>query len=240
MPMLLERKGTLFHAIFDCEWVRLAWKSTDLLDVGQEAPRTSMRQCLAWIAEKIGEDKFIIVMAIAWAMWAARNEVVFHGGNPLRDVMTHRYLKMVHEAAEYITSLSETVSSAGWTTPLPGMVKVNTDAHVATGLTVRLDFVVRNEWGEILLMGVRRVPAKLGGEETKTATILYGLTRTLEANYDRIVLESDSLELISRLHYGKRCLAAVDLILEDIRAKIVSCSSLPAGHVKGGAILWCI
>jgi len=99
---------------------------------------------------------------------------------------------------------------------------------------VRLGFVVRNEWGEILLMGVWRVPAKWGVEEAEAATILYGLTRTLKANYDRIVLESDSLRLISRLHYEKRGLAAVDLILENIRAKIISCSSFLDGHVKRG------
>ncbi|KAJ8450615.1 hypothetical protein Cgig2_020252 [Carnegiea gigantea] len=46
-PCFLNERETLFHAIFDYERVQLAWKSTDLLDVVQEAPRTSMRQCLA-------------------------------------------------------------------------------------------------------------------------------------------------------------------------------------------------
>ena len=68
---------------------------------------------------------------------------------------------MVHEVDEYMqklgssTSPSETISSTSWTMSPLGMVKVNTDAHAAAGLTVGLDFVVGNEWGEILLMGVR-------------------------------------------------------------------------------------
>ena len=83
-------------------------------------------------------------------------------------------------------------------------------------------------------MGVWGVPANWGVEEVEATAILYSLIRTLEASYDIIVLESDSLGLISWLHSGKRGLAPINLILEDIRAKIISCSSLLASHLKRG------
>lgn len=52
-----------------------------------------MRGCLSSIDEKMEESKFIKVLAVAWAMWVACNDVVFNGGNPQREVMTQSYIQ---------------------------------------------------------------------------------------------------------------------------------------------------
>ena len=55
-------------------------------------------------------------------------------------------------------------------------------------------------------------------EEAETATLLYGLQATPQQGHDKIVVESDSLSLVQKLHSGRKGMAPSDLLIKDIRA----------------------
>uniref|UniRef100_A0A803M2Q5 RNase H type-1 domain-containing protein n=1 Tax=Chenopodium quinoa TaxID=63459 RepID=A0A803M2Q5_CHEQI len=80
------------------------------------------------------------------------------------------FLKLVEDFREYNTSISSVaamvrggaarrgvVSRNGWVRPAPGMVRVNSDAIVFSGVGVGLGLCIRDERGKLLVVGVRRV-----------------------------------------------------------------------------------
>jgi len=60
----------------------------------------------------------------------------------------------------------------------------------------------------------------------------FGLRQALEVGYNRIVLENNSLGLISNLHSRRKQMALSDLSVEEIRSLVGSCPSLLASRAN--------
>jgi len=95
-----------------------------------EAPRDSMKQLFLWVFDKTEWERLIEVAAAAWALWTARNDVVFKDRNPKNDVLAQSYVKMVKEAVDYSDRVGnylaprDTKPLEHWEPPLRNMLKI--------------------------------------------------------------------------------------------------------------------
>ncbi|XP_074276452.1 uncharacterized protein LOC141600168 [Silene latifolia] len=164
-------------------------------------------------------------MVVCWAVWEARNRVVFEGGR----VEVAEVVKRIHRVVEEIEGelmvrttrsggqqLVEGMSGGGWKGPDTGWVKLNVDAGVKDGVGVGIGAVCRDSEGKVLwgMAHSRREVWEVHVAEA--VAILEGLELAVEKGHDRIVVESDCSQVIEALRQRKKGRSLFTFIINDI------------------------
>ncbi|XP_074301324.1 uncharacterized protein LOC141632703 [Silene latifolia] len=167
------------------------------------------------------------MMVACWALWEARNRVVFEGGS----VEVKRVIKRVRDVVEEINSGYEESKKEveegdnrrgrevdeGWRAPSPGWVKLNVDVGVKEGIGVGVGAVCRDEMGRVLWGLARHKKEVWEPRVAEAVAVLDRMEEAVKAGHENLVVESDCSHLIEAIKAHKTGRSPFFLVLNDIR-----------------------
>ena len=147
-------------------------------------------------------------------------------------------MKLKLEYGEYNKKVSGTVNPSliptqtSWSLPPASFVKLNVDAHVRHDGGVSFGMVIRDEWGNVLVAGVRRLAANWSPALAEAGPARFGIEVAHRMGFEKVVLESDSLRVVQAIRLRQRGATPIFLMFDDIIELSSSFSSFHCYHVK--------
>jgi len=224
------------------------WDNGDLDPLIQAAPKTSFLDFILWVENSGGKQAADEVLTLAWACWAFRNKVVVGKENPNREIFIESLRRLARDYHLYasnvfvLPSLPEPRSFEHWVPPPSGWVKLNCDAAILDGVGTGIGWVARDDQGHIIEAAVWRCNAMKPPDIAEAEAARWALQQAVNRRWRQVVIESDSLGLISKLQIGKRGRSYLDIILDDISSLLPCFDSLLSSHVKraGNVVAHCM
>ncbi|XP_074303828.1 uncharacterized protein LOC141638324 [Silene latifolia] len=159
---------------------------------------------------------------INWSIWNDRNDI-FHGreGNaPITIVeCADRY------RVNYLQASSQEIPPSGtnlvgchqnWKAPPIGSWKVNVDAAMFEGVGSGMGVVIRDHEGSVVRAAVQHVRQKWNVDVIEAKAAALGLSLAYQMGVQSVILESDSLQIISILKSGKVPLSYLGNVITEI------------------------
>ncbi|XP_010681661.2 uncharacterized protein LOC104896591 [Beta vulgaris subsp. vulgaris] len=119
-----------------------------------------------------------------------------------------------------------------WKPPVEGSYKINADAAIFKDRTVGLGGVMRDAAGEVMGATCMHLEVELGVDEAEACAARHALQTAVEMGLRHIVLESDSLKVISHLLTKKGDESSFGNVVEDILWLGCFFSSISFNHVR--------
>lgn len=116
--------------------------------------------------------------------------------------------------------------------PSVGKIKVNVHAAVMDGEWIGLGCVLGDERGKIICVVARRLMVSWDTGIAKFAAARFWIYSAHQHKFNKVVIESDALNMIVALQPNKLIWTPIFHFLEGIRALMPSFSSLLSSHVK--------
>ena len=236
-PRCGEEDETIEHLLLHCETSRQIWYLSPLrLDV-RLGRGGKFRD---WVEVHGGNKKedawWSLFWMICWQIWLGRNRWVFEGK---RKEVHEIVASAVQGALDYENSnesgakkMPVSEGSKGWSAPVEGTYKLNTDAAMFENSHVGLGGVVRVFEGDVLVAICNKVT---GSDDVAIAEALsarQGVKVALEAGFSNLVLEVDNLKLYNCLATRRYDTSIFGQIVRDILCFESQCSKLLFSHVK--------
>ncbi|KAK9713359.1 hypothetical protein RND81_06G022300 [Saponaria officinalis] len=79
-PVCSAVEETEVNVIWDCGWARGVWLDGDIEEC-IEVVRNEVREWVSGVWQFLGENERLEFMMMCWAIWRARNELVFEGAD---------------------------------------------------------------------------------------------------------------------------------------------------------------
>ncbi|XP_074314873.1 uncharacterized protein LOC141651044 [Silene latifolia] len=173
------------------------------------------------IMENASEKECVSLLTGCWAIWEARNKMIFEGRRVCVSEVLCRVRDLVEEMEESGShkeggsALEDCRLEERWTRPEQGSCKVNVDAGLC-GQGVGLGAVCRDAeggvlWGVAVQQQEEREPQILEAE-----AILLGLAEARRHGVTKVVLESDCLNVIRDLKSRSTGRSDIFQIYDDI------------------------
>ncbi|KAK9715987.1 hypothetical protein RND81_06G204000 [Saponaria officinalis] len=235
-----EEEESGVHAIFHCRFANEIWASSEFNELITAAPMTSCAECFGWILPRLNTETQGTFLAIAWALWTIRNSRIFDESPSPPSVVLSGFINYVADYKEYAERvywgpLRECDSGRNaWIRPQAGIIKINTDAAIFEDDEIGSGFVCRDENGRVVRVGSKRVKARWHPEIAEAKAIEFGLAMAKEADMDCVVLESDSLSVVSAVQKRSLSRCPLGLCIYDICLLLDSFMSSSCLHVKRG------
>ncbi|KAL2896878.1 hypothetical protein RDABS01_038662 [Bienertia sinuspersici] len=121
-----------------------------------------------------------------------------------------------------------------WEKPPDGWLKINVDCHISEEGFVGAGAVVRNWHGDMVVAATRRTRARWDAELAEAWAARLGLRVAYRFGMDKVMLESDSLALISKLANKAQGFSPLFQIIDEIRYYGSLFSAFSVCHVKRG------
>ncbi|XP_074306168.1 uncharacterized protein LOC141641404 [Silene latifolia] len=161
-------------------------------------------------------------MVGCWAIWEARNRVVFEGSQVEVGDITKRVWDVMEEIegawAEATGGGKEggkglvVARSGGWQAPTAGWLELNVDAGVKEGVgAVCRDDIERVLWG----LSIQR-REEWNPQIAEAVAVLDGLEEAARVGHGAIMVESDCLEVLEAFKQRRTRRSLFFLILDDI------------------------
>lgn len=83
-----------------------------------------------------------------------------------------------------------------WKPPLSGQLKLNTDASVTKEGVVGIGFVIRDNEGQPLLAGARKLHGSCSVMKAEAHSMIWGLQQACQQNLGSLLVESDNSTLV--------------------------------------------
>ncbi|KAL2944155.1 hypothetical protein RDABS01_032502 [Bienertia sinuspersici] len=113
------------------------------------------------------------------------------------------FVRMVEEYKKYAAAVfcpsrapAQVPTRGEWRAPPTGVVRINTDAEVREGRGVGLGVALRNERGQLLGVGVRRIAGTFRPELAEAWAASFGVEVARRLNYARVELECDAINVV--------------------------------------------
>ncbi|XP_074300330.1 uncharacterized protein LOC141631576 [Silene latifolia] len=172
--------------------------------------------------KELDEEGRELMMVGCWAIWEARNRVVFEDTRVEVGAIVKRVWDVVGEMeGARLEGLEQekgddrkgaVAQQKGWRVPEEGWVKLNVDAGVKEGVgVVCRDAVGSVCWG--LAIQRREV---WDPRIAEAVAVLDGMEEAARMGHDRIVVEGDCLEVMEALKQRKSGRSSFVLVIDDI------------------------
>ncbi|XP_074318863.1 uncharacterized protein LOC141655696 [Silene latifolia] len=233
-PLCQCQVESSLHLFRDCWVARGVWEEVGLL----EEERDGEGDVRAWVEgcwREMGKREYGLMMVVCWAIWEARNRVIFDGGGVAVEDVVRRVQRVLEEIdGELVVrgkdegGSKETGGVQGdeWRRPSSGWVKLNVDAGVKDGVGVGVGVVCRDSSGKVLWGMTHNRREVWEAHVAEAVAVLEGLEQAREAGHDRVVVESDCSQVIEALKQRKTGQSLFSLVLDDILRLCSSFSSV--------------
>lgn len=198
-----------------------------------------------WLLNRLcneSNENIIKIATVLWGVWFARNKRVWDhkrltpaitvelSKNQISEWQQAMQMKQVGESGSPTTGVS---SDTHWEAPNPGWCKPNVDASVFSGAeSFSVGMVLRDEHGMFVTGKNMRVAGQIGVMEAEAVGVLEALSWIYEQGWQHVILESDSLQVVSALHHNIEYQLEVGNILDMCRAILRQMNSVIVCHVK--------
>lgn len=236
-PMCGETNETASHALISCTQAKRVWGLSPLRLTSPDDYGGTIMEWVTRVSRNVNEDIWWdILWSLMWGIWLRRNAWMFEN----RKVGSVEVMgKVVHLVHEYVAAMEEPSSqqnsdSGGprtWKAPDHGLFKINSD--VAVFGDGKLDFggIVRDEMGEVMLATCAMYDGESSTDIGEALAARHAVKTAVEAGLWTVVLESDSLKLITHLKKGVKETTNFGFIISDILFHGSFCLSLSFNHV---------
>ncbi|KAL2939751.1 hypothetical protein RDABS01_011770 [Bienertia sinuspersici] len=241
LPTVLGQRRDNNALLFWCKYARDIWLHSAYRLMLDDAPSTCFAEILLWVTEKPSSNDLTTFMALAWAAWSYRNKAYFEGNEPNMVSMSQGFVNHVESWIAY--SMRTTVrgvrsvsvpSAMAWGCPPEGWVKVNVDAHVSTDGVIGVGVAIRNQRGRVVAAAVRRYWARWKVEMAEACAARFGVMLAHRLGYSKVILESDSLFVVTQVQNAPDGSAPIFHFFEDICVLKNYFSDFYCCHVKRG------
>ncbi|KAJ8452772.1 hypothetical protein Cgig2_005108 [Carnegiea gigantea] len=210
------------HALFECRLARELWVNSALGLVVGSCLRNGVLDTLMVVYANMGETLDDVVTMI-WACWQARNTLLFGYGRVTPKKMREASVKLD-------TGHPNTVSL--WKAPWAGYLKVNFDGALTGEACHGLGMVVRDGGGSVVLAGVRQGMGRFGPEYVEAMARRWAMQLALAKGLETVIMEGESLGLLSKLQKKDCPNTELGLIITDILVLVEQFSFCSFSHVK--------
>lgn len=195
------------HILRDCPYARDVWKELQIDGASFNLDG------LAWIkeeatskieAKQLGLEKGVIFLFTIWAIWKSRNKMIFEGTRPPADVTATRAIAKAREfqsatahAQWPIQSQRKPCPCYNWSPPPQDFTKLNTNGSVVNGIAAAGGLLrdPQGQWVAGFSMNIG--PSSI--HDSELWGLRQGLFIALQLNLKKLIVESDSLEVIQAL-----------------------------------------
>ncbi|CAL2235432.1 unnamed protein product [Prunus armeniaca] len=196
------------HAILLCPWTACVWFGIPLNYCVNAQSVTSFDRWLqgvtACLALFEGRNKEVLVLVgiTCWEIWKERCSALFEGRSPYPYSVIRRAISLWGEMCPTLEAITCPAPSASpphalWKAPPQPYVKVNVDgAWHKNSMQGGVGCCLRDSEGR-MLAGLSKACLRNSAVEVEAEAVLKGLLLAKEENCQKIILESDSMDVIS-------------------------------------------
>ena len=171
------------HIFFKCKYVKKCWQAMNMEDVRVELMNCQSRMETINKIWEIEKSKQLEVIVFLWRWWSARNKV--NEGGRLQCVAEIQgsvtFFLLEFEKLEVNGKTTQSTATQLWKPPPENFYKINTDgAYNQNTRTGGWGFVVRDSKGEVLLVGVGKIPRAASALQTEVIAALKALQRAAQ------------------------------------------------------------
>ncbi|XP_012836741.1 PREDICTED: uncharacterized protein LOC105957362 [Erythranthe guttata] len=226
------------HCLFYCSLSRQIWAMSDVPRSSYLTTTTDMNE---WMREIRTNSETIIVekcVLLCWQIWNARNKKIFEGDVPnAMDIanLSKKLWSEIHEATIEVLRprIQRTNEDGRWLPPNHDEVKLNFDAAVNNVDGVcSLGVIARSSTGACLGWISRRIKQYLDPTSAEAKAGLMAMEMAKIHNWENIILEGDSLVVISAIKDASSSRAEYGNIIADIQRLGASLLKFRAQHVR--------
>ena len=228
---------SIYHAIFECNFAKVIWQVSPFVTLLANAPTASFAELFEWLVEKLSGEELRIFCSLAWAAWYCRNKFIFEQQSVDASVMACHFVKLTHDFGLYakkvfLESSRVCTTAAKWHYPPVGWMKANFDAHIGPNGDIGLGVVVRDSSGRMVLGGVRRRTANWDVHISEAMAGLFVVELLRRFGFSRVVVEGDSLVVLSALKNKPVGGSPIFNIFNDISRVCLSFDEVSFSHVR--------
>ncbi|KAL8502242.1 hypothetical protein ACS0TY_021383 [Phlomoides rotata] len=196
---------TAEHLFRECVWVKDFWESS-VADFVKFLSMDSGRSCAEWVLASLaaipGVKQRALFSVQLWNVWFSRNQLIFERKHFSHAQILDSSLCLVSEFWD--ANPRGGVSHKrrllkGWEPPAQGRVKLNTDASVRTGWGTGVAGLLRDSTGLVVWCFTESYPFELSIDLAEPTTMLRGLQIASDRGVADIVVEADSLTLVTAI-----------------------------------------
>ncbi|KAL2928556.1 hypothetical protein RDABS01_006569 [Bienertia sinuspersici] len=235
-----EDNKTTEHILLHCSEARKVWYLSPLrLNSGEHQDMSLKDKCLHLMTIYKEERWWELFWTIAWSIWTNRNAWCFEKKKKEGMELVQRATNLVNEY-EKENGQRKVIpegqdSPVRWTPPVEGAYKLNTDVAVFQEGKVGLGAILRDHMGETVVATCWMVAGDNRVELREGLAARHGLKIALEAGFEHIILETDSVKLYTHVKKGNEENNTFGRIVQDIKALACRCLTFKVLHVKRGA-----
>ncbi|XP_043816077.1 uncharacterized protein LOC110622082 [Manihot esculenta] len=203
-PLCNSVSESVLHVLVTCPFAKRVWLASS---IGWLFPQSA--SFLAWLCSVLqlvrNDDQAMVVM-ICWALWQARNDVVWSSKWSSPTAVVYRARTILYDwcnALHVDDSSSDAVPAPPplhfWVPPLQGFLKANVDAAVFPDGFIGVGGVLRSYDGSFVGACQHRLLGYFSPKTVELIAIREVLSWIKRLGYDQIVLESDALTVVKAL-----------------------------------------
>ncbi|KAL2939352.1 hypothetical protein RDABS01_000184, partial [Bienertia sinuspersici] len=218
-----EDNETTEHILLHCSEARKVWYLSPLrLSSGEHQDVSLKDKCLHLMTIYKEERWWELFWTIAWSIWTNRNAWCFEKKKKEGMELVQRATNLVNDPVR-------------WTPPVEGTYKLNTDVAVFQEGKVGLGAILRDHMGETVVTTCWMVAGDYKVELGEGLAARHGLKIALEAGFEHIILETDSVKLYTHVKKENEENNTFGRIVQDIKTLAGRCLTFEVLHVKRGA-----
>ncbi|KAE8797471.1 Alanyl-tRNA synthetase [Hordeum vulgare] len=228
--LCLNPDETLRHALLDCSHARKFWDiGPDWLEVSRPDVKPQTWKIDILCDQRYSESERAKLVSIMWSIWTSHNNITHDRGpvSPSQSmILTRDALAML----DIPRNQALTLPGHGWRPPDQGTIKINTDGSVASQHSIGGGGgVARSEQAFIAAWckPFRGVTDPLVAE---ALALREGVRFARLRGFSKVVLETDSLELVQLWHLRDNSRSVVAPIMDEIGENVVFFSSFCIQH----------
>ncbi|KAG8650771.1 hypothetical protein MANES_07G069794v8 [Manihot esculenta] len=224
-----------------CPFAKRVWLASS---IGWLFPQSA--SFLAWLCSVLQlvrkEDQAMVVM-ICWALWQARNDVVWSSKWSSPAAVVYRARTILYDwcNARHVDDSSSNAVPAPpplhfWVPPLQGFLKANVDAAVFPDGFIGVGGVLRSYDGSFVGACQHRLLGYFSPKTAELITIREVLSWIKRLGYDQIVLESDALTVVKALLSSSTSdFSSFGSLVDDCKSLIAEMNSVSVSFVPRSA-----
>ncbi|CAH9135001.1 unnamed protein product, partial [Cuscuta epithymum] len=234
-PVCSQEEETLLHIFGSCHKALQVW-SFSRWHIPVSAG-TSFNEWVEHVFRTRDVEQCSLFVMLLWSIWKARNVKVWEQKEVTVEGIVSEakaFWEGWRRAQEGVFRTSQQHGGVmSWKRPEEGRLKLNTDASVLPGNISGLGWVVRDSGGFFVAGGVNTCHG-CSPAVAEALSIREALSWLKQQGWDNIDVESDSIQIISRIKSGSDD-SLPGLIVEDIRDISSGFTSISFSHVKRSA-----
>ncbi|KAK9991321.1 hypothetical protein SO802_026306 [Lithocarpus litseifolius] len=175
-----------------------------------------------------------VFFGVAWAVWYNRNQAAFESKCHMLDQIWRfaRSFLQDYKGALVALNMNPAEKNNRWTSPPPGIVKINVDGATSEdGRNSNVGAVIRDSCGAVIVACGKFLQGQFSVSEVEALAVESGILLARDMNLTQIIVETDALSIVNSINENF-IEGSIGHLIQGILALLNSFSSWKVIHVK--------